>query len=323
MDILQVENLKTYFYTREGVIKAVDDLSFSISQGETLGIVGESGSGKSVMVNSLLGLIQSPPGKIVAGKAVYRGEDLLQMNKQRLRAIRGKQIAMVFQDPMTSLNPYLRISTQLTESLLVRKEVSRSEALARAIECMGYVGIPNPEERIKCYPHQFSGGMRQRVMIAMALISKPDILIADEPTTALDVTIQAQILDLLASLQSDLQMSVILITHDLGVIARMSDHVLVMYAGQKLEEGTVDEIFYQPMHPYTQGLLQSLPRMDKNYKELPFISGTPPDLAKLGKGCVFAPRCQHRLTVCTEDIEVPCQVAGKNHFAKCHLQGGA
>lgn len=319
MDILTVKDLRTYFRTREGAIKAVDGLSFTLKQGQTLGIVGESGSGKSVAVNSLLGLIPTPPGCIETGTAIYRGDDLLQMKEQRLRKIRGKKIAMIFQDPMSSLNPYLRISTQLTEILTTRGEATESQALARAIECMGYVGIPNPQERINCYPHQFSGGMRQRVMIAMSLICEPDILIADEPTTALDVTIQAQILDLLVSLQKKLKMAVILITHDFGVIARMSDRVLVMYAGKKLEEGKVDDIFYRPRHPYTQGLLKSLPRMDSDYHDLPYIKGVPPDLAKLGDGCVFAPRCEHRLPICTTAAEIPLQ-GTKKHSASCHWQ---
>ena len=319
MDVLTVKDLRTYFHTREGAIKAVDGLSFTLKQGQTLGIVGESGSGKSVAVNSLLGLIPKPPGRIESGEALYRGDDLLQMKERQLRKIRGKKIAMIFQDPMSSLNPYLRISRQLTEILTARGEATESQALERAVECMGYVGIPNPQDRINCYPHQFSGGMRQRVMIAMSLICEPDILIADEPTTALDVTIQAQILDLLVSLQKKLKMAVILITHDFGVIARMSDKVLVMYAGKKLEEGKVDDIFYHPRHPYTQGLLKSLPRMDSDYHDLPYIEGVPPDLARLGKGCVFAPRCEYRLPICTTDAAIPLR-GTKEHSASCHLQ---
>ena len=318
MAVLEVKNLKTYFYTREGVVKAVDDLSFSLEMGMTLGIVGESGSGKSVSVCSLLGLIPKPPGRIVAGKALYRGEDLLQMSESQLRHVRGKKIAMIFQDPMTSLNPYLRIVTQLTEVLATHTDMNASQQLTRAIECMELVGIPNATKRIHDYPHQFSGGMRQRVMIAMALITKPDILIADEPTTALDVTIQAQILDLLVELQREIKMSVIIITHDLGVIARMSDHVLVMYAGNKVEEGDADDIFYRPLHPYTQGLLQSLPRLDAVHEELPSIAGSPPDLVKLAKGCVFAPRCPQKRTVCVEDRPIPIKRTSEQHTAKCH-----
>ena len=318
MAVLDVQNLKTYFYTREGVVKAVDDFSFSLEMGMTLGIVGESGSGKSVSVCSLLGLIPKPPGRIVAGKALYRGEDLLQMSEAQLRHVRGKKIAMIFQDPMTSLNPYLRISTQLTEVLATHTNMTTRQQLARAVECMSLVGIPHAEKRIHDYPHQFSGGMRQRVMIAMALITDPDILIADEPTTALDVTIQAQILDLLVDLQREIKMSVIIITHDLGVIARMSDHVLVMYAGNKVEEGDVDDIFYQPLHPYTQGLLESLPRLDVKHTELSSIAGSPPDLVKLAKGCVFAPRCPQRRAVCIEDRPIPIKRTSAQHTAKCH-----
>ena len=323
MAVLDVQNLKTYFYTREGVVKAVDDFSFSLEMGMTLGIVGESGSGKSVSVCSLLGLIPKPPGRIVAGKALYRGTDLLQMSEAQLRHVRGKKIAMIFQDPMTSLNPYLRISTQLTEVLATHTDMTKTQQLARAVECMELVGIPNATKRIHDYPHQFSGGMRQRVMIAMALITKPDILIADEPTTALDVTIQAQILDLLVDLQREIKMSVIIITHDLGVIARMSDHVLVMYAGNKVEEGDADDIFYRPLHPYTQGLLESLPRLDVAHEELPSIAGSPPDLVKLKKGCVFAPRCPQRLPICVEDQPIPIKRTSDQHNAKCHWSAGS
>ena len=323
MAVLEVKNLKTYFYTREGVVKAVDDLSFTLEQGMTLGIVGESGSGKSVSVCSLLGLIPKPPGRIVAGTALYRDEDLLQMSEAQLRHVRGKKIAMIFQDPMTSLNPYLRIVTQLTEVLATHTDMNAAQQLARAVECMELVGIPNAAKRIHDYPHQFSGGMRQRVMIAMALITNPDILIADEPTTALDVTIQAQILDLLVELQREIKMSVIIITHDLGVIARLSDHVLVMYAGNKVEEGDADDIFYRPLHPYTQGLLESLPRLDAVHKELPSIAGSPPDLVKLAKGCVFAPRCPQKLTVCVEDRPIPIKRTSEQHTAKCHWSAKA
>ena len=321
MNLLSVKDLRTHFYTREGVIKAVDGFDFTLDEGQTLGIVGESGSGKSVAVNSLLGLIQTPPGKIVSGEALFRGENLLEMPEKHLRKIRGKKIAMVFQDPMTSLNPYLPLSTQLTETMLTDAKSDKKKAFARAIECMNLVGIPNPERRIHNYPHQFSGGMRQRLMIAMSLTTEPDILIADEPTTALDVTIQAQILDLLTTLQKTIKMALILITHDLGVIARMSDHVLVMYAGKKLESGGIEDIFYQPLHPYTQGLLHSLPRIDKTYDNLPSIKGVPPDLAKLGAGCVFAPRCPHKMSVCTDEQAIPMQGNLDGHYAMCHWQG--
>ncbi len=323
MAVLDVKNLKTYFYTREGVVKAVDDFSFTLEMGMTLGIVGESGSGKSVSVCSLLGLIPKPPGRIVAGQALYRGNDLLQMSESQLRRVRGKKIAMIFQDPMTSLNPYLRIATQLTEVLAMHTDMTASQRLARGIECMNLVGIPNAASRIHDYPHQFSGGMRQRVMIAMALITDPDILIADEPTTALDVTIQAQILDLLVDLQRKIRMSVIIITHDLGVIARLSDRVLIMYAGNKVEEGAADDIFYRPQHPYTQGLLRSLPRLDVEHEELPSIAGSPPDLVLLKQGCVFAPRCPQRQAVCVEDRPIPIKRASSQHTAKCHWSADA
>ena len=318
MAILTVDNLKTYFYCRSGIVKAVDGLTFSLEAGMTLGIVGESGSGKSVAVCSLLGLVPCPPGRIVAGKAIYRGEDLLTLTDRQLRKVRGRKIAMVFQDPMTSLNPYLRISTQLLEVLATHEPtLTHDEMLARAIEGLEQVGIPNAERRINDYPHQFSGGMRQRVMIAMALIADPDILIADEPTTALDVTIQAQILDLLVELQQQIKMAVIIITHDLGVIARLSDRVLVMYAGRTVEEGEVDQIFHNPLHPYTQGLLKSLPRLDSSHDHLPSISGSPPDLTMLPVGCAFAPRCQHRLDVCSKDQTIPIKKLG-DHRAECH-----
>ena len=318
MAVLEVKNLTTYFYTREGVVKAVDAFNFTLETGMTLGIVGESGSGKSVSVCSLLGLIPKPPGRIVAGQALYRGTDLLQMSEAQLRHVRGKKIAMIFQDPMTSLNPYLRISTQLTEVLATHTDMSTKQQLARAIECMQLVGIPNAAKRLHDYPHQFSGGMRQRVMIAMALITNPDILIADEPTTALDVTIQAQILDLLVELQREIKMSVIVITHDLGVIARLSDRIIIMYAGNKVEEGDPDDIFYRPLHPYTIGLLASLPRLDVKHEHLPSIPGTPPDLVKLAKGCVFAPRCPHRQAVCVEDRPIPIKRTSAQHTASCH-----
>ena len=318
MAVLEVKNLTTYFYTREGVVKAVDAFNFTLEPGMTLGIVGESGSGKSVSVCSLLGLIPKPPGRIVAGQALYRGADLLQMSEAQLRRVRGKKIAMIFQDPMTSLNPYLRISTQLTEVLATHTDMTAKQQLARAIECMQLVGIPNAAKRLHDYPHQFSGGMRQRVMIAMALITNPDILIADEPTTALDVTIQAQILDLLVELQREIKMSVIVITHDLGVIARLSDRIIIMYAGNKVEEGDPDDIFYRPLHPYTIGLLASLPRLDVEHEHLPSIPGTPPDLVKLAKGCVFAPRCPHRQAVCVEDRPIPIKCTSSQHTASCH-----
>ena len=273
MSYLKVENLKTYFHTRNGVVKAVDDISFSLNKGEVLGIVGESGSGKSVTVHSLMGLVPQPPGKIEDGKAIFDGKDLLNADKSMLRALRGKRIAMIFQDPMTSLNPYLRISEQLIEPLTIHEpEICYPDAISRAIEMLEKVGIDDAQKRIHSYPHEFSGGMRQRVMIAMALITKPEVLIADEPTTALDVTVQAQILRLLKELQDDLDVSVIFITHDLGVIAELANQVVVMYRGKVVEQGGVLSIFEHPQHPYTKGLLACRPRLESTFKVLPTVS---------------------------------------------------
>ena len=272
MAILEVENLKTWFHTRDGVVKAVDGISFDLAPGKILGIVGESGSGKSVTVHSLMGLVPQPPGRIEDGSALFDGSDLIRCAPRELRAIRGKRIAMIFQDPMTSLNPYLRISEQLIEPLLIHGLAGREEALKKAITMLEKVGIRDAAERIHSYPHEFSGGMRQRVMIAMALITDPEMLIADEPTTALDVTVQAQILRLLKELQADLGVSVIFITHDLGVIAELADRVVVMYRGHIVEQGDVLSIFDQPKHPYTKGLLACRPRLESTFKVLPTVS---------------------------------------------------
>jgi oligopeptide transport system ATP-binding protein len=319
--ILDVNDLRTYFYTRQGVYKAVDGLSYQLKRGKTLGIVGESGSGKSVSVMSLLGLIPQPPGRIMSGTAMYNDVDLLQLKGESLRKMRGHKIAMIFQDPMTSLNPYLKISTQLTEGIIAHEGISYEEALKRSIESMEQVGIPAARKRIHAYPHQFSGGMRQRVMIAMALVGRPDILIADEPTTALDVTIQAQILDLLKSLQVSHNMSLILITHDLGVVAGVCDDVIVMYAGKKVEEGSVDDIFYRAAHPYTVGLLKSIPRLDQKLEKLFTIDGLPPDPGKLKDvGCAFAPRCAFVQDLCHGDI--PLRTVATHHRSLCIREGG-
>lgn len=272
MSFITVDNLKTYFHTRNGVVKAVDDISFSLKKGEVLGIVGESGSGKSVTVHSLMGLIPQPPGKIEDGVAKFDDTDLLTADERILRTLRGKRIAMIFQDPMTSLNPYLRISEQLIEPLIIHDNISRQAALPRAVTMLEKVGIVDAEKRIHSYPHEFSGGMRQRVMIAMALIAEPEVLIADEPTTALDVTVQAQILRLLKELQDDLGVSVIFITHDLGVIAELANQVMVMYRGKIVEQGEVLQIFENPKHPYTKGLLACRPRLESTFKVLPTIS---------------------------------------------------
>jgi oligopeptide transport system ATP-binding protein len=316
MSLLEVENLRTYFYTRSGVIRAVNDVSFSLSRGETLGIVGESGSGKSVTCYSILGLIPKPPGKIVSGRANFGGVDLLKCPEQELRQIRGKRISMIFQDPMTSLNPYMRVSDQLVEPLLVHEKVSRSEALRKAITSLEEVGIQDAGSRINLYPHQFSGGMRQRVMIAMALISRPEILIADEPTTALDVTVQAQILELIKLRQRDLGTSVIFITHDLGVVASFCKDVNVMYAGQIVESASTEDIFARPMHPYNAALQQSIPALHKKGELLFTIPGAPPDLTLEISGCSFAPRCAFATETCK--VETPSlKEMVPNHRTSC------
>src|ERR1700733_6153036 len=316
MSLLDVENLRTYFYTRGGVIRAVNDVSFSLSRGETLGIVGESGSGKSVTCYSLLGLIPKPPGKIVSGHANFGGVDLLNCPESELRQIRGKRISMIFQDPMTSLNPYMRISDQLVEPLLVHEKVTRSKAFAKAVESLEEVGIQDAGSRINLYPHQFSGGMRQRVMIAMALISRPEILIADEPTTALDVTVQAQILELIKRRQKDLGTSVIFITHDLGVVASFCKRVNVMYAGRIVESGFTEDIFGMPLHPYNAALQQSIPALHRKGEPLFTIPGAPPDLSRVVSGCSFAPRCPFSVDLCRNSavtLEEP--IAG--HSTSC------
>jgi oligopeptide transport system ATP-binding protein len=316
MPLLEVENLRTYFYTRGGVIRAVNDVSFSLSRGETLGIVGESGSGKSVTCYSLLGLIPKPPGKIVSGQANFGGVDLLNCPEGELRQIRGKRISMIFQDPMTSLNPYMRISDQLVEPLLVHEKISRAKARAKAIASLEEVGIQDAASRINLYPHQFSGGMRQRVMIAMALISRPEILIADEPTTALDVTVQAQILELIKQRQQDLGTAVIFITHDLGVVASFCKDVNVMYAGRIVESASTEEIFARPRHPYNAALQQSIPALHKKGELLFTIPGLPPDLTIDVPGCSFAPRCAHATDRCQKETP-SLQQTDANHRTAC------
>lgn len=298
--ILKVDGLKTYFNTDDGIVKAVDGVSFELKRGETLGLVGESGSGKSVSNLSLMKLIPSPPGKIMAGTAVIDGEtDILSLTESEIRKLRGNKIAMIFQDPMTSLNPFLRISTQMVETLILHQGMNKKEALAKSVEMLDLVGIPNPGKRVNDYPHQFSGGMRQRVMIAMALSCDPEILIADEPTSALDVTIQAQILELIQSLSKRLGTAVIMITHDLGVVAGMCDNVIVMYAGRIVEKGSNDEIFDDPKHPYTQGLIKSVPRLDKPVEGRLFsIEGQPPNVIDLPACCPFHPRCDKVMDKC-------------------------
>src|ERR1700730_417765 len=322
MPLLEVENLRTYFYTRAGVIRAVNDVSFSLRQGETLGIVGESGSGKSVTCYSILGLIPKPPGKIVSGHAIFDGVDLLNCPEKQLRRIRGKRISMIFQDPMTSLNPYMRISDQIVEPLLVHDKVSRSKALAKAIASLEEVGIQDATSRINLYPHQFSGGMRQRVMIAMALISRPQILIADEPTTALDVTVQAQILELIRQSQQNLGMAVIFITHDLGVVASFCESVNVMYAGRIVESAPTDELFATPLHPYNASLQQSIPGLHRKGDPLYTIPGAPPDLSRAIKGCAFVPRCAFAQELCqTSEIHLEEPVPGHKTSCQRILRG--
>lgn len=314
--LLRVNDMKTYFHVDEGIVKAVDGVSFELRKGETLGIVGESGSGKSVTNLSIMNMIPNPPGKIMGGEAIYRGEDLLKMTPARIRKIRGNKISMIFQDPMTSLNPFLRISTQMVETLMLHQELSKAEAKAKAIEMLKLAGIPSAEKRIDNYPHQFSGGMRQRVMIAMGLSCNPEILIADEPTSALDVTIQAQILDLIKDLTARLGTAVILITHSLGVVAGMCDTICVMYAGRVVERGPVDPIFKTPSHPYTKGLIKSVPRIDEKRNErLSSIRGQPPNVINLPECCPFYPRCDFAKDICkvkyppTKKLDNGCSVA--------------
>ncbi|HBM76307.1 MAG TPA: peptide ABC transporter ATP-binding protein [Clostridiaceae bacterium] len=320
--LLEVNDLKTYFYTADGIIPAVDGVSFKIDRGETLGIVGESGSGKSVTARSIMRLVPNPPGKIINGSILFKGENILTKKEKQMRMIRGNKIAMIFQDPMTSLNPLFTVGNQIVEAIIIHQHVSKREAIERAVEMLKLVGIPSPEKRIKDYPHQMSGGMRQRVMIAMALCCQPDLLIADEPTTALDVTIQAQILELISDIKEKFNMSVMMITHDLGVVANIADRIIVMYAGKMMEYGDVEDIFANPLHPYTKGLMESIPRISSNEKRLKSIQGTLPDLTQDFKGCRFAPRCS-----CAKDIchnEEPPLVQNGSRIVRCfqYLSGG-
>jgi oligopeptide transport system ATP-binding protein len=315
--LLEVKGLETRFYTQEGVVQAVNGIDYTLDEGETLGIVGESGCGKSVSVLSMMRLIPSPPGKITGGEVVFEGRDLLQMDMDEIRHVRGNRIAMVFQDPMTSLNPVLTIGKQVSEALELHMGMDGAQALRRSIELLEMVGIPQADQRVKDYPHQFSGGMRQRVMIAMALSCNPQILIADEPTTALDVTIQAQIVELVKRLRDEIGMAVIWITHDLGVVAGLVDRVNVMYAGYIVERGSVKDIYARPRHPYTIGLLGSLPRLDASiHEQLSSIEGLPPDLVAPPPGCPFAPRCDYALDRClTENPTL--ESVGRDHLAAC------
>src|SRR5215467_15392651 len=316
--LLEVRDLRVSFRTEDGVVKAVDGVSFTVSEGETLGIVGESGSGKSVTMMSVMRLIIDPNAEF-AGEVIYKGRDLMSLGKADLRQVRGADIAMIFQDPMTSLNPVYRVGWQIGEQIRAHERMSKQAARARAIELLAAVGIPHPDERVDDFPHQFSGGMRQRVMIAMAISCNPDILIADEPTTALDVTIQAQILGLIRKLRDEFGTAVVLITHDMGVVADLADRIAVMYAGRIIEQGTRREIFYDARHPYTWGLLGSIARLDRpKPRRLTAIPGLPPSLLQLPQGCAFGARCPYRFALCDERPEL-LDKAGDGHLDACHL----
>jgi peptide/nickel transport system ATP-binding protein len=321
--VLQVDDLQTYFYTRAGLVKAVDGVSFALKRGETLAIVGESGCGKSVTALSLMRLVADPPGRIVGGSVRLDGVDLVALDEEAMRAIRGNQISMIFQEPMTSLNPVMTIGRQISEALILHQRLSQRAAFKRATKMLQLVGIPEPAQRVKEYPHQLSGGMRQRAMIAMALACNPKVLIADEPTSALDVTIQAQILDLMAKLQRELGTALIMITHDLGVVAETAERVIVMYAGRKVEEAAVGEIFARPLHPYTRGLVNSIPRLALMRREasqtgtrLQEIPGIVPALSNLPQGCTFAPRCAFADDMCRSQYPDYQEKAPK-HWAAC------
>jgi peptide/nickel transport system ATP-binding protein len=320
--VLEVEGLRTWFFTRRGIVRAVDDVSFTLHEGETLAIVGESGCGKSITALSILGLVPSPPGRIVGGAVRLHGTDLLRVDEEAMRKVRGNEISMIFQEPMTSLNPVLTIGDQIEEALLLHQtQLSRAEVRARAVEMLRLVRIPEPERRAKEYPHQLSGGMRQRAMIAMALSCNPRVLIADEPTTALDVTIQAQILELILDLQRRLGTAVILITHDLGVVAETAQRVIVMYAGRKVEEAEVVALFEQPLHPYTRGLMGSIPHLvDEATERLAEIPGMVPALNALPPGCAFAPRCSMASDRCREEAP-PFREWQPGHFSACWHAG--
>ena len=315
--ILEVNNLHTSFFTDAGEVCAVNGISFNLEPGKTLGIVGESGSGKSVTAYSIMQILAST-GKITGGEVKYKGEDITKWNKKQMQSFRGSKCSIIFQDPMTSLNPVYTVGNQLTEAIRLHTNKTKKEAKERAIEMLKLVGVNEPESRVKQYPHELSGGMRQRVMIAMALACEPDILIADEPTTALDVTIQAQILELMQDLQKKLGMAIIMVTHDLGVIASMCDEILVMYGGRVCERGSADDIFYRPAHEYTKGLLRSIPKAHEKGGELQAIPGTPPDLMDPPKGCPFAARCQETMIVC-QNYMPDYTDCGKNHKSACWM----
>ena len=318
--LLEVKNLKVSFHTYAGEVQAVRGVSFKVNPGECMAIVGESGSGKTVTSKAVLGLIATPPGEIKKeSEILFEGKDILKFTEKEWRAFRGKEAAMIFQDPMTSLNPTMKVGKQIMESIILHNKVSKSEAREQAIELLRKVNIPNPEDRLNQYPYEFSGGMRQRSVLAVALAADPKILIADEPTTALDVTIQAQILELMKKLQKTNQMGIIFITHNLGVVAEICDKVSVMYAGKMVEQGPVDDIFYAPGHPYTRGLLRSMPRVDaESYERLIPIEGTPVDMLNPPEGCPFAPRCESAMKICLQKMP-PYVELGDNHRAACWL----
>ena len=317
--LLDVKGLKVRFATEDGTVHAVDGVDFELDRGKVLGIVGESGSGKSVTALTILGLTRDRNTRF-EGEVDYKGQNLLQMSESRLRDVRGNEIAMIFQDPMTSLNPVYTVGDQIVEAIMTHEGTTKKDARRRAVELLRQVGIPNAQQRASDYPHQFSGGMRQRAMIAMALSCNPDVLIADEPTTALDVTIQAQILELLDNLRADFDSSVILITHDLGVVAEVADEIIVMYAGRVVERGSKRDVFYDPQHPYTWGLLGSIPRLDRpKPKKLHSIEGTPPSLINLPRGCKFRPRCPHAFEKCQEEPELKNRVEARGHLDRCWL----
>lgn len=315
--LLDVKNLRTQFTVKGGVVNAVNGVDFEINEGEVVALVGESGSGKSVTSLSIMGLIPNPPGKVVDGQILFKNEDLLKKSKKQMQDLRGNEISMIFQEPMTSLNPVFTIEKQITETLLRHTKMNKKEALNRAIEMLRLVGIPSPEQRVKSYPHELSGGMRQRVMIAIALACNPKLLIADEPTTALDVTIQAQILELMLKLKDELNTSILLITHDLGVVAEIADRVVVMYAGQAVEKGNIQELFEKPLHPYTEGLLRSIPKVDEKSEKLFIIPGMVPNPLKMPKGCAFSTRCRKCMDICTKEPPPLEEVDGRQ--VRCFL----
>jgi peptide/nickel transport system ATP-binding protein len=316
--VLEIKDLSVHFPTDDGLVKAVDGVSLTLMEGETLGVVGESGSGKSVTFMTVMGLITRKQAQI-SGEVIYRGQDLLTLPTDELRHVRGSKISMIFQDPMTSLHPFYKVGYQISEAILTHKKISKEEAFERAVEMLRRVGIPQPAERANQYPHEFSGGMRQRAMIAMALSLNPDVLIADEPTTALDVTVQAQILGLIDALKSEFNTAVVMITHDLGVVAEHCDDIVVMYAGKQVEFGRADDIYYKALHPYSWGLLQSIARLDEEQKErLSPIRGLPPSLIFVPSGCAFHPRCPYVLDVCSKEVPKMTPVDGF-HASACHL----